>query len=378
MSIMTNADKNSRGLAGVIAGDSAICLCGAEDESLLYRGYTIEDLAARSTFEEVSWLLIRGELPKKIELQQYRSRLSTLKDINGPEKHLLEMVSKYSHPMDMLRTAVSFLGNEEQDTTLNDPVASSERLLAVLPTLISYWWNFHYHKRKLEIHVTSDSIAEQFLGLLLGVKPTEEQRRALDVALILYAEHEFNASTFTVRTIASTLSDYFSAIVGGIGALRGALHGGANESAMELFKGCSTPEQAEKKILGMLNEKKLIMGFGHRVYKKQDPRSAIIKQWARKLAESVNKLPLFEIAEKIENVMKREKNLFPNLDFYSAVAFHCLDIPTSLFTPLFVMSRTAGWSAHYIEQHTHNKLIRPLSNYTGPSKRPYLPMEKRH
>ncbi|MFA6916943.1 MAG: citrate/2-methylcitrate synthase [Parachlamydiales bacterium] len=376
MSLFKTAE-NPQGLAGVIAGDSSICLCGAEDESLLYRGYSIEDLAANSTFEEVSWLLLHGELPQKAELQNYRKRLATLKDINGPEKHLLEMVSKYAHPMDMLRTAVSFLGNEEQDTILTDPVASSERLLSALPTLLTYWWNFHKNKRKLQTNIPSNSIAEQFLSLLHGTPPNEQMRRALDVALILYAEHEFNASTFTVRTIASTLSDYFSAIVGGIGALRGPLHGGANEWAMELIQSSGTPDKAEKKILEMLAEKKLIMGFGHRVYKKGDPRSAIIKKWAKKLAETTNKMNLFEAAERIETVMLREKKLFPNLDFYSAVVFHCLNIPTVLFTPLFVMSRTAGWSAHFLEQHNHNKLIRPLSNYIGPKHRFYIPMESR-
>lgn len=377
MNTVKASESPVQGLAGVIAGDSAICLCGAHDESLLYRGYSIEDLAEHSTFEEVSWLLIHGELPKKKELEQYRTRLSTLNDINIPEKHLLEMVSKYTHPMDLLRTAVSFLGNEEQDTELTNPIASSERLLAALPSLLTYWWHFHQNKRKIDTNIQIGSIAELFLTLLHGTPPNKQQQRALDVALILYAEHEFNASTFTVRTIASTLSDYFSAIVGGIGALRGPLHGGANEWAMDLIQGCKDPEAAEKKILEMLSQKKLIMGFGHRVYKKGDPRSAIVKKWAKKLAQTTGKENLYLAAERIESVMLREKNLFPNLDFYSAVLFHCLGIPTALFTPLFVMSRTAGWSAHYIEQHNHNKLIRPLSHYIGSEHRPYVTVEKR-
>lgn len=377
----TKAPEQAQGLAGIIAGDSSICLCGAEDESLLYRGYSIEDLSQHSTFEEVAWLLLHGELPSKNELQSYKKQLADLRELSPNQKVLIESIPSYTHPMDVLRTVVSFTGNLEIQNNNNNSKEhlfhSINRLLAVLPSIITYWWHFHHNNKRIETKSTEDSIAGHFLHLLHDKKPTELQRRALDVALILYAEHEFNASTFTVRTIASTLSDYHSAIVGGIGALRGSLHGGANEYAMVLIEKCKTPESAAKLIPDMFAKKELIMGFGHRVYKNGDPRSKIIKEWAKKLAESTGKQILFQTAETIEDIMMKEKKIYPNLDFYSAIAFNSLNIPTPLFTPIFVMSRTSGWSAHYVEQHEHNKLIRPLSHYIGPQHRNYIPAEKR-
>lgn len=377
MTATKTPEQTSQGLAGVIAGDSSICLCGAEDESLLYRGYTIEDLATHSTFEEVAWLLLHDDLPTKQELEKFRRELSDLFALGQNQKDLLESIPAYSHPMDVLRTAVSFVGNLEPNNNHKTPVQSAQRLLAVLPSILLYWWHFHKNKKQAQISTSENTIAGQFLHLLYGKPPTELQRKALDAALILYAEHEFNASTFTVRTIASTLSDYYSAIVGGIGALRGSLHGGANEYAMALIEKCGTPQNAEKVVRQLIADKQLIMGFGHRVYKRGDPRSKIIKEWARKLAENTNNQVLFQTAERIEEIMLQEKKLFPNLDFYSALVFKFLNIPPELFTPIFVMSRTSGWSAHYIEQHNNNKLIRPLSHYVGPHRRHYTTAEKR-
>ncbi len=377
MTLTKQQDEAHAGLAGVIAGDSSICLCGAEDESLLYCGYSIEDLAASSSFEEVSWLLLHGELPNKKELEKYKNALNQHKSPSAALIKVLEQIPEHTNPMDMLRTGISFFGNLEKDPEHTDPKELSEKLLVTLSPMMLYWWHFQQNKARIKLNVSAHSIAGTFLELLHGKPPSPMHSQALDVALILYAEHEFNASTFTVRTIASTLSDYFSAIVGGVGALRGSLHGGANEWAMKLIEQCGSPDKAEKTILEMLGQKKLIMGFGHRVYKRGDPRSPIIKKWAKKLAEASGESHLFETAERIEQVMLKEKKLFPNLDFYSAVVFHCLGIPTDLFTPIFVLARTAGWSAHYQEQHTHNKLIRPLSHYIGPTHRPYIPLEKR-
>lgn len=370
-------EKIHAGLAGVVAGDSAICLCGADDESLLYRGYSIEDLAAHSTFEEVFLLLLKGELPSQKEIRECLDFLKLQRDFSDILKKILEIIPPHSHPMDVLRTAISFFGNLEAVSEENNIYLLSQKLIALLPGMLLYWWNFHQKNKAIPLDTPEDSLAGHFLYLLHGKPPSLNDKRALDNALILYAEHEFNASTFTVRLIASTLSDYISSIVGGVGALRGPLHGGANEWAIALIEQSPNPDEAEKNILDMLGEKKLIMGFGHRVYKHGDPRSAIIKEWAKKLTESTDKVNLFKVAERIEQVMLREKGLFPNLDFYSALVFHSLGIPTPLFTPLFAIARTSGWSAHYIEQHKNNKLIRPLSHYTGPAHRTYISLEKR-
>ncbi len=369
--VETADKKGTEGLAGVIAGDSAICQCGAGEHGLHYRGYSIDDLAKHSSFEEVAWLLTRGELPNTNELAEYRSKLKGLRDLPPILKNVLEQIPASANMMDLLRTGCSVLGNLEQESAHHEQLAIADRLIACFSSMLFYWWNFHKKKERTILKTDQDSLAGHILTLLNGTAPDPIATHCLDVSLILYAEHEFNASTFTVRTITSTLSDFYSAICGGIGALRGSLHGGANEFAMHMLERFRDPDDAEASVLQMLSKKQLIMGFGHRVYKTSDPRSEVIKAWAHKLSLTSNEPQLFEIAKRVEEVMWSEKRLFPNLDFYSALAYHYIGIPTPMFTPLFVMSRIAGWSAHIIEQRAHNKLIRPLAHYIGPAPRPY-------
>jgi 2-methylcitrate synthase len=349
--------EKKEGLENIVAGKSHICLLDPIHEELLYRGYSIQELVKKASFEEVAYLLLRGEKPTKEDLVHYREKLKNLRII--PEKFipLLEQVPNDVHPMESLRSAVSLFGNFTPDAHASFYL--QDRLFAALPNLVL----------KTGKKSDEDTYSQHFLTILHDKKPTDQQAKALDVALILYAEHEFNASTFTVRTIASTLSDYFSAITGGIGALRGLLHGGANEAAYDLITRFDHPNDAEQKVMDMIHNKKLVMGFGHRVYKHKDPRSEIIKQVAKELGETQEDFYLFEIAERVEQTMQEQKKLFPNLDFYSALVFHWLGIPKELFTPLFVMSRVTGWSAHFLEQQENNRLIRPISEYVGPSKR---------
>lgn len=369
--------KKTGGLAGIVAGVTSVCTVGKEGVGLTYRGYSIEELAEKSTFEEVAYLLLRGELPSKGELEDYKARLKSMQELPGELRQTLELIPGGTHQMDVLRTGCSMLGTLEPEDEGRGQMDIADRLIASFGSMLAYWYHFHAHGKRIETASDEDTVAGHFLRLLHGKKPDDKQRRVLDVSLILYAEHEFNASTFTGRVIISTMPDIYSAITGAIGALRGPLHGGANEAAMELIEKFSNPEQAEKGIMTMLEQKAKIMGFGHRVYRDRDPRSDVIQQWAKELAEQHGDKKLYPVALRIDQVMRREKNLFTNLDFYSAIAYHFCGIPTPMFTPLFVISRTSGWAAHIFEQRADNRLIRPTADYIGPEERPYVPIAKR-
>ncbi len=369
--------NSSAGLAGVVAGQSAIATVGQAGKGLNYRGYSIDDLAEFATFEEVAYMLLYGKLPTRTELQEYIKKLINLRDLPDALKVVLKLIPKDTHPMDVLRTGCSMLGTLEPEHNFSQQYDIADRLLALFPGMLCYWYAFHFKGKEISELSDEDTIGGHFLALLHGKNPTPMQRDMMNVSLILYAEHEFNASTFAARVTAGTLSDFYSAITSAIGTLRGPLHGGANEAAMELIQKFKTPDDAEDKLMTMLANKAKIMGFGHRVYKDCDPRSDIIKRWSKKLGETKNDLLLYQISERVEAVMRREKKLFPNLDFYSASAYHYCEIPTPLFTPVFVISRITGWAAHVFEQRADNRLIRPTSEYIGPEKRSFVSIESR-
>lgn len=371
------AKKKTGGLAGIVAGQTAIATVGKEGVGLTYRGYSIDDLALKGTFEETAYLLLHGALPTESQLSAFQDRLIGLRAIPQPVKDCLERIPASANPMEVLRTGCSMLGCIEPESTFDQQIEISERMLAVFPSLLLYWYRFSHDGKRIETSLAAPSLAGHFLEMLHDKEPDELARRAFDSSLTLYAEHEFNASTFTARVCAATLSDIYSAITGAIGTLRGPLHGGANEAAMVLIERFESPEDADSGIREMLVKKELIMGFGHRVYKTCDPRSDIIKEWARQLAEARSDKRLYEISEKIESIMWDEKKLFPNLDFFAASAYHLMGVPTSLFTPIFVCSRVTGWCAHVMEQRSNNRLIRPGADYIGPDQLSFVPIGDR-
>lgn len=369
--------EKAGGLAGVVAGKSSICSVGQAGVGLYYRGYSVKDLAGQACFEEVAYLLLYGELPSQDELTKYQHTLVNLRSLPDPLKTVLEQIPATASPMDVLRTGCSVLGTLEPETSSYGSTEIASRLIAAFPAMLLYWYHFQKSHQSVDTQLKDPSTAAYFLHLLHGQEPDPLQARMLDASMILYAEHEFNASTFAARVTAATLSDFYSAICSAIGTLRGPLHGGANEEAYKLIHRFKNPAQAETQVKEMLLNKELIMGFGHRVYTKSDPRSEIIKQWSKKISDHLENKQLYAVSEAVEKVMWDEKQLFPNLDFYSASAYALAEIPPEMFTALFVMSRITGWSAHIIEQRADNKLIRPVSEYTGPPPRPFVSIEQR-
>ena len=374
---MAEKKLEGAGLRGQVAGQTALSTVGKEGKGLTYRGYAIEDLSEKASFEEVAYMLLYGNLPNQSELSNYKKKLKKYRELPLELKKVLELIPASAHPMDVLRTGCSFLGNIEPEGDFSNQTDIADRLISIFPSVVCYWYRYSHDGVSIETASDHDSIGGHFLSMLTGKEPSEDHSRCLDVSLILYAEHGFNASTFTARTCASTLSDLHSCITGAIGTLRGPLHGGANEAAMEMIEKFSSRDEANAGVKKMLEAKEKIMGFGHAVYTSEDPRSDIIKSWAKRLSEQNGDDTLYQVSEEIDIVMDEEKNLFPNTDFYMASAYSYLGIPTKIFTPLFVIGRTSGWSANVIEQRADNRIIRPSEEYIGPEKSDWVDIQNR-
>jgi len=375
---MAEAKKlGGAGLRGQSAGETALCTVGKSGAGLTYRGYDIKELADKAQFEEVAYLLLYGKLPNQAELDGYKAKLKSMRGLPDALKTVLEQIPKDAHPMDVMRTGCSMLGNLETEQDFFEQHDHIDRMLAAFPSIINYWYNFAHHGKRINTETDADSIGEHFLWTLHDKKPEPLHVKVMHASLILYAEHEFNASTFTARVCASTLSDIHSCVTAAIGSLRGPLHGGANEAAMAMIENWKSADEAEEAIMGMLARKDKIMGFGHAIYRDSDPRNAIIKEWSQKLAEQVGDTVLYPVSERVEAVMWREKKLFCNADFFHASAYHFMGIPTELFTPIFVCSRVAGWTAHVMEQRANNRIIRPSADYTGPESAEWVAIEDR-